>query len=225
MVKIPSSGKTWTAFLIWLVGGVVLASVAVMLYVGQGQDQWKTIAIGLTVTAAAMLAGGVIGFIFGVPRVLAADNTTPSRTRPTIVGNTNLEQISDWLTKILVGVGLTQFNSIASGAGRLIGTVAPAFGDGRDATVFTGGLGVFSVAFGFITGWLYTRLLLGGAMAQADGRATARDLIEAAKEAAEAGDDDSARGLRERALVVLDDRPRSTTDEPADEPPSQVKGE
>jgi hypothetical protein len=204
MGAMPSSGKTWAAFLTWLVGGIVLAAAAVLLYVAPRPDRWSTVAIGFIVTAATMLAGGVVGFVFGVPRVLAADNAGTPRRQATITGNTNLEQISDWLTKILVGVGLTQFGSIASGAGRLIGNVAPAFGDGPDARVFTGGLGVFSIAFGFVTGWLYTRLLLGGAMAEADRRATARDLMEAAREAEQAGNDDDARSLRAQALNLLD---------------------
>ncbi|MEV4512262.1 hypothetical protein AB0K00_25270 [Dactylosporangium sp. NPDC049525] len=204
MATMPSSGKTWAAFLTWLIGGIVLAAVAVLLYVGPQPDRWSTVAIGFIVTAATMLAGGVVGFIFGVPRVLAADSAGTPRRQATITGNTNLEQISDWLTKILVGVGLTQFGSIASGAGRLIGNVAPAFGDGPDASVFTGGLGVFSIGFGFVTGWLYTRLLLGGAMAQADRRATARDLIEAARNAEQAGDGVAARGLRVHAMDLLD---------------------
>lgn len=155
--------------------------------------------------------------------MLAADSAAAPRRQATITGNTNLEQISDWLTKILVGVGLTQFGSIASGAGRLIGNIAPAFGDGPDANVFTGGLGIFSIAFGFVTGWLYTRLLLGGAMAQADRRATARDLIEAAKDAEQAGDGAAARDLRGRAMDLLDGDGRDITqdDDPPAVPPAQ----
>lgn len=202
--RLPSSGKTWTAFLIWLIGGTTLAATAVLLYTGPRADRGATVAIGFIVTAATMLAGGVIGFVFGVPRMLAADSAGTSRRQATVVGNTNLEQISDWLTKILVGVGLTQFGSISSGAGRLIGNIAPAFGDGADARVFTGGLGIFSVAFGFVTGWLYTRLLLGGAMAKADQRATARELIEAARDAEQAGDSVAARDLRGHAMDLLD---------------------
>jgi hypothetical protein len=176
---------------------------------------WAAVLAGLLLSGAALLAGVLLGFVFGIPRqlqleeskvVASADQASSSSVsaRVRYQGNTNLEQISDWLTKILVGVGLTQFGSIASGAGRLIGNVAPAFGDGPDARVFTGGLGVFSIAFGFVTGWLYTRLLLGGAMAEADRRATARDLMEAAREAEQAGNDDDARSLRAQALNLLD---------------------
>ncbi len=67
---------------------------------------------------AAMTVGFLLGFLFGIPRTMAGSAEMPShddgyRNRATdYVDNTNLEQISDWLTKILVGVGLTQVNSI-----------------------------------------------------------------------------------------------------------------
>ena len=57
-------------------------------------------------SAAALIAGGFFGFLFGIPRYLATPG--PMQVQP----NTNLEQISDWLTKVLVGVGLTQIGKI-----------------------------------------------------------------------------------------------------------------
>jgi hypothetical protein len=62
--------------------------------------------------------------------------------------------------------------------------------------VFTGGLGVYSIAFGFVTGWLYTRPVLDGAMAAADLRTQARSLIEAADDAESRGKPGVARELR-----------------------------
>jgi uncharacterized protein YneF (UPF0154 family) len=51
--------------------------------------------------------GALIGFLFAVPRV------NPSVTSHShLVANTNIEQVSDWLTKILVGVGLINFKEI-----------------------------------------------------------------------------------------------------------------
>jgi hypothetical protein len=59
-------------------------------------------------SAASLITGGFFGFLFGIPRSLSTPG--PSFVQP----NTNLEQISDWLTKILVGVGLTQIGTIFS---------------------------------------------------------------------------------------------------------------
>ena len=68
----------------------------------------SALGVGLGVAAAATAVGAFLGFLFGIPRTLQG-NTTPGPDeiadyRP----NTNLEQISDWLTKILVGVGLVK---------------------------------------------------------------------------------------------------------------------
>src|SRR5205085_11890184 len=45
-------------------------------------------------------------------RTSGCGETDAVETGPLQSVNTNLEQISDWLTKILVGVGLTQFGSL-----------------------------------------------------------------------------------------------------------------
>ncbi len=74
----------------------------------------------LLVAATAMASGALLGFLFGIPRSLQADRDATREDSAPLSQNTNLEQISDWLTKILVGVGLVQFGAIGSAAGRLI---------------------------------------------------------------------------------------------------------
>lgn len=195
-----------STFLIWLAPGLGLELTALIIFSACQPAMWTTLAIGLVMGTASLLAGGLIGFVFGVPRVLANEGRRAGGSMPTIVANTNLEQISDWLTKILVGVGLTQFRAIAAGAGNLFATLAPALGGGRVAEVFAGGLMTYTAAFGFITGWLSTRLLLAGAMADADRRAIdlAEGLLSAATNAERSGDADTAQLLRERASDLLE---------------------
>ncbi|HVT58567.1 MAG TPA: hypothetical protein VHR45_09215 [Thermoanaerobaculia bacterium] len=70
------------------------------------------------IALAATLGGAFLGFIFGIPKTVAggsAGTTTTTGTTATTTtyqGNTNLEQISDWLTKILVGAGLVELKQI-----------------------------------------------------------------------------------------------------------------
>ena len=75
------------------------------------------------ISAAATIAGAFLGFLFGVPRSLASTTAALAELSPAVAGeattskvivapNTNLEQISDWLTKVLVGVGLTQLQKV-----------------------------------------------------------------------------------------------------------------
>jgi len=53
--------------------------------------------------------GALIGFLFGVPRV------NPNvAVHVYLLPNTNVETVSDWLTKIIVGVGLINFQTIGA---------------------------------------------------------------------------------------------------------------
>ncbi|MFI6634259.1 hypothetical protein ACIBI7_35720 [Nonomuraea fuscirosea] len=208
---------TWTG----LTSLLALVAVFVFAFATCDEKPWANASIGTLVAAAAAFAGAVIGFIFGVPRSTgaAAGSTTP---------NTNLEQISDWLTKILVGVGLTQFPAIAEAAGRLFAALAPAFGgDGRFGGTFAGALIIFMFAFGFSDGWLFTRLFLGGAMTNSDRDARVHEYMDEAKRAEEEGRPGAARVWWDMAQELNrgvlpqrpDDTPEGTAPPPA--PPPQ----
>ena len=88
--------------------------------------------------------------------------------------NTNLEQISDWLTKILVGVGLVQFTTLARHAGDLVEFLGPPLGGAPLGESFAGAtLVIFSIS-GFLAFYLVTRIYLPRAFAHADRSATER---------------------------------------------------
>ncbi|NHM08030.1 hypothetical protein G4D82_12430 [Flavobacterium sp. CYK-4] len=60
-------------------------------------------------------AGGLTGFLFGIPKIIQSnhlDAKAEDIRETDVIHNDNLVQISDWLTKIIVGVGLTQLNTI-----------------------------------------------------------------------------------------------------------------
>ena len=72
----------------------------------------------LGVAAACLFSGIAFGFLFGIPRAVKY-RTKPSGPDGTVRDNlyddnTNLEEISDWLTKIIVGLTLIKFNTILS---------------------------------------------------------------------------------------------------------------
>ena len=86
-------------------------------------------ALGL-LSATGMIVGGFAGFLFGVPRSLSSTaaalaTRTSAGQQARVMANTNLEQISDWLTKVLVGVGLTQLQSLPDVMDRLAAKLAP----------------------------------------------------------------------------------------------------
>ena len=153
---------------------LVLPGVAVVAFSASQQERWQSLAVATLLGLAGAAGGGLLGFVFGVPRMLAEGDQSGllrSADASTIVANTNLEQISDWLTKILVGVGLTQFPAIVGAADSLFTGLAPAVGGGPAGKAFAGALLVYSAACGFAVGWLITRLQLARVMVQADRRA------------------------------------------------------
>jgi hypothetical protein len=164
---------------------------AVLLFAAVQPIPAQVAATGLVVAGAGAVSGALIGFIFGVPRVLTGDRPAADRASSpkgsVIVANTNLEQISDWLTKILVGVGLTQFRPIIESAGRLFEAMGPAFGGGPAGSAFAGALLTYSATGGFVAGWLLTRLRLSLGMAEADQRARQVQIDQELERAIEKG--------------------------------------
>jgi hypothetical protein len=103
---------------------VVAAEFVGMILYAVTERSIQTFACELLLGLAAGLVGGLLGFIFGIPKTV-----TPAASASTALveyqGNTNLEQISDWLAKILVGAGLVELKSIGlalSALGSTFGT-------------------------------------------------------------------------------------------------------
>jgi uncharacterized membrane protein/uncharacterized protein YneF (UPF0154 family) len=101
--------------------------------------------------------GALIGFLFAVPRV-----NPEVKSGSSLVTNTNIEQVSDWLTKILVGVGLINFKEIGQFLDHLADELAPSLGTlaapvGKPLAL---SLIVYFFVVGLIQGYLLTRLFL-----------------------------------------------------------------
>lgn len=119
------------------------------------------VSVGAMTGAAAFVAGGLLGFLFGVPKAPEGDTEGSQVTRHARYRvNTNLEQISDWLTKILVGVGLIQLRQIAAAAIGLISVVAKGMGGSASARIVAGGILVYFLGNGFLSAYYVTRTTL-----------------------------------------------------------------
>ncbi|MDB5692933.1 MAG: hypothetical protein JWO81_1996 [Alphaproteobacteria bacterium] len=100
---------------------------------------------------ACIAVGALTGFLFGVPRANPAAATGP------FLHNTNVEAVSDWLTKILVGVGLVNFQAIGGFVDRLAFGFAHA---SSSVAAFGTALIVYFFVIGIIQGYVLTRLFL-----------------------------------------------------------------
>ncbi|MEK6373619.1 MAG: hypothetical protein AABO58_13085 [Acidobacteriota bacterium] len=162
-------------------------------------------ATGVIVAGAFALLGFAGGFLFGIPKSLQGDAAPAvpaagaaaekGTKRSRLTTNTNLEQMSDWLTKILVGVGLTQLVNVGDALWKLAEQFKSFFG-GNVSEVFIIGIVLYFSTAGFLAGYFWTRLFLAGAFSLADRS------LEAVSRAMDElrGDIESTRQVAETAL-------------------------
>jgi hypothetical protein len=109
---------------------------------------------------ASGATGSLGGFIFGVPRPQAGGRTEtdagglPADGNTKIIPNTNIEHISDWLTKVIIGATLVQLTNIPSAAARLFAAMAPALGGGDSGAAFAGGIVIYFAVTALLLEWL-----------------------------------------------------------------------
>ncbi|WP_047243860.1 hypothetical protein [Chromobacterium subtsugae] len=167
-------------------------TVALLAAIGVG---WRANAVGPVMlwVFASLGSGAAAGFLFGIPksglttkaepisadRVVTAGNTGSSPVvstatkAETSVGarpNTNLEEVSDWLTKIIVGLTLVnlepiklEFQRICLNAAAAI-RATPSAADVSTATALVSGFALL----GFLAMYLYMRLFVQGAFVRSD---------------------------------------------------------
>jgi hypothetical protein len=125
---------------------------------------------------ACLGGGSLLGLIFGIPRAVSEP---PPRSEGSIEpidsghyhlrANTNIEQISDWLTKLLVGAGLVEIKSLPHYLHRAALYVAGGLGAPRDAAMsFAAALIVYFSVEGFLGGYLATRMFFQNAFQRSD---------------------------------------------------------
>jgi len=137
--------------LILFSGAVILCTYSLSL----GVDRFlSVISIATMIAFSSAIVGAFIGFIFGIPR------TPASKDPDNIAANTNLEEISDWITKIIVGVSLVQLNQISGGIIELGHTLSKALGDTPTSFVFAISTLIFYFVGGFFLGYLWSRIYL-----------------------------------------------------------------
>ncbi len=167
-----------------LAAGMLVGLAVIPIYALNSQNFGEFLSlssVGIMLAGASLLVGGALGFLFGIPRSLQQEGTQEreegntdaaslANQTPTVGYrvNTNLEQISDWLTKILVGVGLTQINAIPGKLQEVIRYVAKGMRSSASDEIFALSVLMYFIVVGFLFGYLWTRLFLGAALRRAD---------------------------------------------------------
>lgn len=222
----PGSGRAFNSSL--LLAFCVPSLAAVMYGIGSTLALWTDGLLWIIYMVATAVVSAIMGLIFGVPRA-RTDFSAASSERYS--SNSNLEQISDWLTKLLVGAGLVQLNSLPG----LMADGSAYLGSGMsfaNAQAFSLSALLYGSGLGFATGYLWARLRLRMLLEWSDREAalaSRRDLIESALRDSNVGakQPDSRRAIRDAAdaaisatkdsvqvyapILWVDDRPGNNT--------------
>jgi len=117
------------------------------------------VTLGLAFGASAV--GAFPGFLFGLPKSTSGTNSdSTGGDASSLTPSTGLEQIADWLTKIIVGAGLVELKTILPWFGGLCTNVAAEYGATPLSPTFVGGWILFFVVVGFFAAYNLTRVYL-----------------------------------------------------------------
>lgn len=117
--------------------------------------------VSMLTATAAFLIGCFIGFLFGVPRVISSGQARLGQSSE-YTPSSNLSEVSDWLTKLLLGAGLVQLTHLGAPIGNLIDHIAAALytaSSNAEAAKVTAGAIVFGyVTIGLLDGYVVTTM-------------------------------------------------------------------
>jgi hypothetical protein len=167
----------------YLLLAFLIGIIAIMIATS-GRDRWaesvvaKSAGRGILFAGATFAVGALFGFLFGFPpaptaqtagtaqggqtvQAVSGDPAAPDST--SVFGNTNLREISDWLTKVIVGAGLVDLTRLPPQVRKLAEYMATADPAPHGYPVAPGSptvalatLGYFS-ALGVLFGYVWTR--------------------------------------------------------------------
>ena len=148
----------------WLLGAVCAFVTLLLAAFGSITRSWAAFVVPLMVGVAAMAGGMLLGFLFGIPRTTGNEDGSGSTRKDGDRGldykpSTNLEQVTDWLTKILVGVGLVELKQVTGALGKLgtlvsLALVPPVPG----VSVLAESVVMVFATVGFLASFLWTRV-------------------------------------------------------------------
>ncbi len=155
--------KHATPWLVLLALGILLGGIAwIWIYAfNTPGSHWSYVAVGMLTALAALLVGFFTGFLIGVPRSVSSGQVRLSKNG--VSPSSNLAEISDWLTKLLLGAGLVSLSRLGGPIGRLIDDVAGGLhGVNSDAAIFqaakvtSGAIMIAFAVLGLLVGYIVT---------------------------------------------------------------------
>jgi hypothetical protein len=138
---------------------VVVLTLLVLMVVGAVLLGLSTHDSGAGVTSFALFAaassvGAGLGFLFGLPRArVAGDDSDPAQTATAstfYLTNSNLIKVSDWLTTIVIGLGLVNLGKLVPAIRQLGHALQQPLGDAP----YSGAIGISVLLVGLLAGFI-----------------------------------------------------------------------
>lgn len=148
---VDEKGNKGIIFILFL---VIVGLGIMVLYGCNGSMVIPTIATLFFVSGGIFTLTSLVGFLFGIPRTTVIDESEKSKS--SYMGNDNLLQISDWLTKIILGLGLTQIHQIPGMLKRIAKFILDSTHVSNEALIIL--ILLYFACLGFLFGYLWTRL-------------------------------------------------------------------
>lgn len=185
-----------------LINTILLGLIGILIFAAAFSkfDFLKIVSTALLLAGASCISGAFLGFLFGIPRTGQAEGDPSGATAGTEKNgashayrpNTNLEQISDWLTKILVGVGLTQINEIGIWFNNVLKFLTPYIGYNP---ALVSSIIIYFLVSGFILGFLWSRLYMAGAIMKAEREALKEEIVKEVQNKTDEKEQNDAKAL------------------------------
>lgn len=158
----------------WLFLSALFGQILIFIVVFAPGKSWSAAAVAELWATACLIGGGALGFLFGIPKSVQGvpvPATPGGKTRPEPAYaqrvNTSLEEVSDWLTKLLLGIGLVQLQEVPGAVRAYANVIKADSGVLENPEGFGIAIIVFFSILGFLGFYLMTRLYLQRALGEA----------------------------------------------------------
>jgi Putative Ig domain len=159
---------TWLAFL--GIAAPAGATIWLAVYAFWTKGPHATyLGVGMLVSLAAFVGGCFVGFLFGIPRVVSSGQLRQTGAAVANDGSggfggaTNLAEVSDWFTKLVLGAGLVELTRLGAPIGKLIDDIASGLysspastGMVHEAKVMAGAILFGYAVMGLLDGYIVT---------------------------------------------------------------------
>ena len=177
-----STGDTLTIGGLWMFCiflGVTLVYLAVTRLVTSPTAVSGGVHTAMLWALGCLVVGSFLGFLFGVPYVVQDPGTAAALANAAKKGggkppavtyrsNTALEQVAEWLTKMVVGVGLVQLTKVPGYLARASEAMSGGYGNATGSHAFGIAVIVYFSFVGFLGAYLMTKLYLQAALLRSD---------------------------------------------------------